>query len=209
MLQSCISQGCLAQDAASSVPTPGKALPSSSSREAPPPVLQCVTLSSVSYFLQAVAVSPPPMTVIQPAAVAFTTSSMRLFVPGSKDAISKTPIGPFQMIVLALATASAFFLMDSGPQSRPMKPAGMPSSIVAVLISPSSPNFDEMVKSIGRMISTPFSAAFAMISSTIFEPSSSNKEPPISILLMTLRKVNAIPPPTIIMFTLSNMFLIS
>ena len=41
---------------------PGSSLPSSSSSEAPPPVDTCVTLSSVSYFLHAVAVSPPPMT---------------------------------------------------------------------------------------------------------------------------------------------------
>ena len=46
---------------------PGSSLPSRSSSEAPPPVDTCVTLSSVPYFLHAVAVSPPPMTVMTPA----------------------------------------------------------------------------------------------------------------------------------------------
>merc|ERR1712115_435303 len=66
-----------------SAETPGKSLPSNNSNDAPPPVLQCVTLSSVPYFLQAVAVSPPPMTVTTPAAVPLTTASIKLFVPVS------------------------------------------------------------------------------------------------------------------------------
>ena len=74
--------------------TPGSSLPSRSSREAPPPVEQWLTLVSVSYFLQAVAVSPPPMTVMAPLAVTATTSSMRRLVPPSNLAISKTPMGP-------------------------------------------------------------------------------------------------------------------
>merc|ERR1711879_759445 len=147
-----------------SAATPGRSLPSSNSNDAPPPVLQCETLSSVSYFLQAVAVSPPPITVTTPAAVAATTASIKLFVPVSNLAISKTPIGPFQMIVLDASTAALFNLMDSGPQSEPMKPSGMPSAFVDSLISPSSPNLEEMTKSTGRMISTPSFSAFATIS---------------------------------------------
>merc|ERR1712196_358312 len=92
--------------------TPGKTLPSKSSKEAPPPVLQWLTLSSVSYFLQAVAVSPPPITVIVPAAVAATTASIQLFVPVSNLAISNTPTGPFQMMVLDASTAALFSAMD-------------------------------------------------------------------------------------------------
>mmetsp|Transcript_3185 Transcript_3185/g.8659 ORF Transcript_3185/g.8659 Transcript_3185/m.8659 type:complete len:211 (-) Transcript_3185:834-1466(-) len=159
--------------AASRVATPGRSLPSSSSSEAPPPVLQCVTLSSVSYFLQAVAVSPPPMTVMTPSLVAFTTSSMSVLVPVSNEAISNTPIGPFQIRVLEDMTAARLSSMDRGPQSRPMKPSGMPSAWVHCLISPSSPNLFEMTKSTGRMSSTPLAAALAMISGTILAPSSS------------------------------------
>merc|ERR1712190_220825 len=47
-LRSLIFGGGLAQRAS----MPGSTLPSKSSKEAPPPVLQCVTSSSVSYFLQ-------------------------------------------------------------------------------------------------------------------------------------------------------------
>merc|ERR1712187_1089138 len=65
-------------DASVNAATPGKFLPSKSSKEAPPPVLQCVTLSSVPYFLHAVAVSA-------------TTASINSLVPASKLAISKTP----------------------------------------------------------------------------------------------------------------------
>merc|ERR1712232_223996 len=134
-------------DLAESAPTPGRALPSRSSNEAPPPVLQCVTLSSVPSFLQAVAVSPPPITVTVPLAVAATTASINVFVPASNLAISNTPIGPFQIIVLDSATAFALSLLDSSPQSKPINPSGTPSAFVPVLISPSSPNFDDKTKS--------------------------------------------------------------
>merc|ERR1712007_323200 len=106
--------------------------------EAPPPVLQCVTLSMVPYFLQAVAVSSPPMTETAPFSVAPTTASMRDFVPVSNLPISKTPIGPFQIIVFDASTAALFNASDFGPQSSPMKPSGMPSPMVTVLTSPSS-----------------------------------------------------------------------
>merc|ERR1712176_112307 len=95
--------------------TPGKSLPSSNSKDAPPPVLQCVTLSSVSYFLHAVAVSPPPITVTVPAEVFLTTASMSDLVPSSNLAISKTPIGPFQINVFEAATAAALISFDLGP----------------------------------------------------------------------------------------------
>mmetsp|Transcript_118959 Transcript_118959/g.348388 ORF Transcript_118959/g.348388 Transcript_118959/m.348388 type:complete len:212 (+) Transcript_118959:906-1541(+) len=163
----------LAGGASSNAATPGNTLPSSSSRDAPPPVLQWVTLSSVSYFLQAVAVSPPPITVIAPDFVTSTILSIIAFVPFSNVFISKTPIGPFQMIVFDFAMAAAFFATDSGPQSSPMNPSGTPLCKVAVLTSPFSPNSDEQTKSTGRTISTPFAFALSMISWTILAPSSS------------------------------------
>merc|ERR1719277_2143875 len=141
--------------------------------EAPPPVLQCVTLSIVLYFLQAVAVSPPPITETAPFSVASTTASMRALVPASNLGISKTPIGPFQMMVFDASTAALFSALDLGPQSSPMKPSGIPCSLVTSLISPSSPNFEEIVKSTGRIISTPFSFALAMIKGTCSAPSAS------------------------------------
>merc|ERR1712060_1033520 len=182
-----------------SAETPGKSLPSSNSKEAPPPVLQCVTLSSVPYFLHAVAVSPPPMTVITPAAVASTTVSINFLVPASNLAISKTPMGPFQMMVFESMTALALASMDFGPQSRPMNPSGMPVSFVASLTSPSSPNFDEMTKSTGRMNTTLSFPAFSMICGTIFAPSSSYRDVPIAIPSLIFRNVYAMPPPMIIL----------
>mmetsp|Transcript_124616 Transcript_124616/g.352761 ORF Transcript_124616/g.352761 Transcript_124616/m.352761 type:complete len:210 (+) Transcript_124616:405-1034(+) len=152
---------------------PGNILPSSSSSEAPPPVLQCVTLSSVPYVLQAVAVSPPPITLTDPDLVTSTILSIMDFVPFSKGFISKTPMGPFHMMVLDLAMAALFRSMDFTPQSRPMKPSGMPSSFVASFISPSSPNSEEQTKSTGSTISTPFSLAFSMIARTVLAPTSS------------------------------------
>merc|ERR1719512_31460 len=113
--------------ASSRAATPGNNLPSSSSREAPPPVLQCDTLSIVLYFLQAVAVSPPPITEIAPTAVTSTILSIIFLVPASKAPISKTPIGPFQTMVLDLAIAASFSSMDLGPMSKPKNPSGTPN----------------------------------------------------------------------------------
>ena len=50
------------------------------------------TLSLVLYTLQAVAVSPPTMTVVKPASVAATMFSIFALVPASNLATSKTPI---------------------------------------------------------------------------------------------------------------------
>ena len=55
----------------------------------------------------------------------------------------------------------------------------MPDSFVASSIVPSSPNLEDVTKSTGSVISTPFSFASSMISGTIFAPSSSYSEPPI------------------------------
>src|SRR3954469_14110706 len=81
--------------------TPGRALPSRYSRLAPPPVEQCVTLSSTLNFFAAVAVSPPPTTVVAPDAVAFAIASAIAFVEPANLSNSNTPDGPFQMTVFA------------------------------------------------------------------------------------------------------------
>mmetsp|Transcript_58606 Transcript_58606/g.153982 ORF Transcript_58606/g.153982 Transcript_58606/m.153982 type:complete len:239 (-) Transcript_58606:807-1523(-) len=156
-----------------SAETPGRSLPSRSSSDAPPPVETWVTLSSVSYFLQQVAVSPPPITVTTPALVTSTMVSIIDLVPDSKEAISKTPIGPFQMIVLEALMAAAFSSIVLGPQSRPIMPALTPLSSVAVSIVPSSPNLDDVTKSTGSTSSTPLALAFSTICGTILAPSSS------------------------------------
>mmetsp|Transcript_60200 Transcript_60200/g.99405 ORF Transcript_60200/g.99405 Transcript_60200/m.99405 type:complete len:313 (+) Transcript_60200:1374-2312(+) len=188
---------------------PGNTLPSNSSKLAPPPVLTWLTLSSVLYTLHAVAVSPPPITVVAPCSVTLTISSIMVLVPAAKDSISNTPMGPFQMMVLADWMVAVFSLMVSGPQSNPIMPSGIPASRVAVEISPPSPNSEEVTKSTGSTISTPLASALAMISGTILAPASSYREPPMAMSFSTFWKVKAIPPPMIILSTLSNRFSIS
>lgn len=68
-------------------------IPSRSSKLAPPPVLTWLTLDSVFHFAAQVAVSPPPIMVIVPAAVDSTTESITAFVALEKFSNSKTPIG--------------------------------------------------------------------------------------------------------------------
>merc|ERR1719461_826116 len=107
--------------------TPGRTFPSKSSKLAPPPVLTWLTLSSVPYLAQQVAVSPPPMIVQPPAEVSATTLSIKALVPLAKLSNSNTPAGPFQTISLALAMTSAKSSLDLGPQSSPIQPSGIPS----------------------------------------------------------------------------------
>merc|ERR1719450_1030054 len=111
--------------------TPGRSLPSKSSRLAPPPVETWDTLSSVLYLAAQVAVSPPPMIVIPPALVRATTESMRARVPLENASNSKTPAGPFQTTTFARAITSEKSWLDLGPQSRPIQPSGIPASTVA------------------------------------------------------------------------------
>src|SRR5690606_10036321 len=123
-----------------SAATPGRFLPSRSSSDAPPPVETWLTLSSISYFIAAVAVSPPPMMVVAPFFVASTTACATALVPSAKISNSKTPTGPFQMIVLAFFTVAANFSRDFGPQSKPSRWAGIPDASSAAPTVASSPN---------------------------------------------------------------------
>src|SRR4029079_14932895 len=78
--------------------TPGSSLPSSSSREAPPPVDTHEISSSSPSSETARTESPPPTTVYpSTAATAWATA----FVPAAERCHSKTPIGPFQNTVRA------------------------------------------------------------------------------------------------------------
>ena len=52
----------------------------------------------------------------------------RDLVPISKLDIARTPIGPSPMTILGLSTAFSFRAKGFSPQSRPVKPSGMPSS---------------------------------------------------------------------------------
>src|SRR5690606_16775145 len=81
--------------------TPGRALPSRNSSEAPPPVETCETCFSRPACSIAAAESPPPMIVIAPLAVASTRAWATAKVPFEAASISKTPTGPFHTTVFA------------------------------------------------------------------------------------------------------------
>ena len=66
--------------------------------------------------------SPPPTTESAPdSATALATAT----VPLSNGGFSNTPMGPFQMMVFALAISAENASMVRGPMSRPILPSGM------------------------------------------------------------------------------------
>ncbi|CEQ41454.1 SPOSA6832_03176 [Sporobolomyces salmonicolor] len=117
--------------------------------------------------------------------------------PPAKFSNSKTPAGPFQRMVLALRMVSAKSLRDSGPQSRPMIPEGMPSLSVA------APTCGRK-QSTGKTSSTPLAFAFSTSSCTFLAPASSKSESPISTFSSVFLKVKAIPPQTMSELTWST-----
>lgn len=88
----------------------------------------------------AVAVSPPPMMLTAPLAVAAATASASARVPAAKAGISKTPAGPFQTMVFARPTAAAKAAALLGPTSRPSQPAGTPAASSTTLVAASAAN---------------------------------------------------------------------
>src|SRR4051812_46313772 len=114
--------------------TPGRIFPSRNSKLAPPPVEQWVTLSATLNFFAAVAVSPPPTTVVAPFAVASATASAIALVAPANFSNSNTPGGPFQIIVFARRMASRYSSRDFGPASNPCQPAGIPLVSVAAWV---------------------------------------------------------------------------
>jgi hypothetical protein len=72
-----------------------------------------------------------PMIEVAPLPVALTILSSTHFDPFANFSNSKTPTGPFQMIVEEERIASINNLLEAGPVSNPNHPAGIPSSTVA------------------------------------------------------------------------------
>ena len=108
--------------------------------------------------------SPPPATdVIWPFAVFSATRVATALVPVSKGLISKTPIGPFQRIVLQVSKADSIFAIVSGPMSMAMRPVGIAVASV-IWICASCWISVTVVKSVGRRISQPMDLAFSRIS---------------------------------------------
>mmetsp|Transcript_22581 Transcript_22581/g.35318 ORF Transcript_22581/g.35318 Transcript_22581/m.35318 type:complete len:228 (-) Transcript_22581:747-1430(-) len=180
-------------DLASRAATPGRTLPSRSSREAPPPVEMWDIFSARPAFSTAATESPPPMMVVAPLPVHSARVVATSLVPLANLSNSKTPIGPFQMMVLQSESFSWIILVDSGPLSRPIQPSGMDSTS-ATLVSASAANLSARRTSVGRMSSTPLDLALASSSLASSSLSSSTREDPTS-RPRALRKVKTMPPP--------------
>src|SRR5262249_43681524 len=86
--------------------TPGSLAPPRNSSEAPPPVEICEILPRTPDWWTPATDSPPPTIDVAPAVVAAATALAISSVPLAKAGISKTPIGPFQIIILALAISA-------------------------------------------------------------------------------------------------------
>src|SRR5690242_14363449 len=88
-----------------SAATPGSSMPARNSSEAPPPVEMCEILSATPADLMAFSESPPPTTDTAPDEATALASAT---VPLSNGGFSNTPMGPFQMTVLAPAMTFAY-----------------------------------------------------------------------------------------------------
>ena len=122
----------------------------------------------------AAAESPPPTTVN---AVVEAIASATTRVPSANAGISKTPMGPFQTIVRASASAAAYALAVSGPMSRPIQSGGI-SPTLTTRVGASAENSGAMTTSTGSRISTPSRRACSMISRTVGTRSSCSREVP-------------------------------
>mmetsp|Transcript_63882 Transcript_63882/g.96359 ORF Transcript_63882/g.96359 Transcript_63882/m.96359 type:complete len:221 (-) Transcript_63882:275-937(-) len=138
--------------------------------------------------------SPPPMMVMAPLSLVRSAKmSMIPKVPLAKASISKTPMGPFMMMVLQSARAAACSLVVSGPLSSPIQPSGMESA-GTILVSASAANLLAITISEGRRMVFPSFSALAMTSLAVSTKSSSTRESPTPSPL-AFKKVKTIPPP--------------
>src|SRR5512144_2805171 len=108
-----------------SAATPGSSLPSRNSRLAPPPVETCVICLATPAFFTALALSPPPMTVVAPDSANIFA---RANVPSANFGISNTPTGPFHTISFAPLRVSLYNASVFGPTSSMRQPAGILST---------------------------------------------------------------------------------
>src|SRR5579864_8144967 len=117
-----------------SASTPGSLRPPRNSREAPPPVEMCEILLATPDWCTAATESPPPMMEVAPAVVAAATALATSSVPFANAGISKTPMGPFHTMVLALPISATYAAIVFGPMSKPIWSSGVAvtSQVVAL-----------------------------------------------------------------------------
>jgi len=139
-----------------SASTPGKTLPSTNSRLAPPPVETWLTCFSSPAFAIAAAESPPPITVTAPFLVASASDFAISNVPFAKLGISNTPIGPFQNIVFEPEIICLNISIDFAPISTPVFPAGILQSPYFDLYADDALNYGGIGMVIGHEITHSF-----------------------------------------------------
>mmetsp|Transcript_12274 Transcript_12274/g.25426 ORF Transcript_12274/g.25426 Transcript_12274/m.25426 type:complete len:224 (+) Transcript_12274:332-1003(+) len=147
--------------------------------------------------------SPPPMMVMaSPSLDKSAKMSTIPKVPLLNFSNSKTPMGPFMMMVLQSARNSFCSLVASGPLSSPIHPSGM-ASAATIWVSASLSNLSATTMSEGRRMVFPSLSALAMTSLAVSTKSSSTREVPTSRPL-AFKKVKTIPPPMTILSHLSR-----
>uniref|UniRef100_A0A7C8Z1M2 Uncharacterized protein n=1 Tax=Opuntia streptacantha TaxID=393608 RepID=A0A7C8Z1M2_OPUST len=134
-------------------------------------------LSARPTFSTAATESPPPMIVVTP----FSLSSANFFamasVPIANLSNSKTPIGPFHMMVWVFSKASLKVLIESGPMSNPIHPSGI-AFAGTTLLSASAANLSAITTSVGSIKDTPLAFAFSIRELARSSLSSSTREEP-------------------------------
>uniref|UniRef100_A0A7C8YC69 Secreted protein n=1 Tax=Opuntia streptacantha TaxID=393608 RepID=A0A7C8YC69_OPUST len=98
-------------------------------------------------------------------------------VPTANLSNSKTPIGPFQIMVWVVSKASLNFLTESGPMSNPIQPSGI-AEAGTILLFASGANLSAMMTSEGSKRETPLALAFARSDVARSSLSSSTREDP-------------------------------
>jgi hypothetical protein len=133
--------------ASSKAATPGNTLPSSISKEAPPPVEMCDILDWRLVLLTAATESPPPMMVMPPLVVTSASVWAIPKVPAENFSNSNTPclhqrymkirgakifigfvivtMGPFHTTVLQGSNSLLKVAKEDGPISNPIQPSGI------------------------------------------------------------------------------------
>mmetsp|Transcript_18107 Transcript_18107/g.44738 ORF Transcript_18107/g.44738 Transcript_18107/m.44738 type:complete len:210 (-) Transcript_18107:668-1297(-) len=147
--------------------------------------------------------SPPPITVMVP--FSLVKSAMMLTkskVPLANFSNSKTPIGPFMIMVLQVERAAFCSSVVLGPLSRPIQPSGM-ASTATTLESASSANLSAITMSLGSKMVLPMVLAFSRTPLAVSTKSSSTKEVPTPSPL-AFKKVKTMPPPIIMTSHLSR-----
>mmetsp|Transcript_56191 Transcript_56191/g.62834 ORF Transcript_56191/g.62834 Transcript_56191/m.62834 type:complete len:290 (-) Transcript_56191:549-1418(-) len=189
--------------ASSRAATPGRTFPSNNSREAPPPVEIWLISPARPDCIVAATESPPPMIVMQPLSLVISAKILiKSKVPFANFSISKTPIGPFIITVLAVDRLSFCSFVVSGPLSSPIHPSGMLSADTTFELA-SAEKASATIMSEGRRMIFPSFSALANTSLAVPTKSSSTREVPTSRPL-AFKKVKTIPPPMITVSHLSK-----